>query len=77
MKNKEEHSMEQYHYFEGKPICMLVSQHSVADKHLHKETEIVYLLKGSQDVRMENRLSTFRKVSCSPSAKTRSTSTAR
>ena len=56
MKNKEEHSMEQYHYFEGKPICMLVSQHSVADKHLHKETEIVYLLKGSQDVRMENRL---------------------
>lgn len=56
MKSKEEHSMELYHYFEGKPICMLVSQHCVADKHLHKETEMVYLLKGEQDVRVENRL---------------------
>ncbi|MCE5342679.1 MAG: AraC family transcriptional regulator [Eubacteriales bacterium] len=48
--------MELYHYFEGKPICMLVTQHCVADKHLHRETEMVFLLKGELEVRVENRL---------------------
>ena len=56
MKKKEEHTMELYHYFEGKPICMLVAQQSVADKHLHKETEMAYLLQGEQDVLVGNHL---------------------
>ena len=47
-------SIEKYHYFEGMPACSIVTQHSVADKHLHKEMEMVYLLRGSMDVFIEN-----------------------
>ncbi|MHC1787869.1 MAG: helix-turn-helix domain-containing protein [Christensenellales bacterium] len=47
--------IEKYQYFEGMPACSIVTYHSVADKHLHKETEIVYLLRGELDVVIEER----------------------
>lgn len=48
--------MELYHLFLGKPQCGIVSDVYVSDKHLHKEVEIVYVLRGQLDVCVEQRV---------------------
>lgn len=51
--DKQNVPIERFHFFEGKPQCAIVEDRSVPDKHLHKETEIAYVLKGVLRVRVE------------------------
>lgn len=49
-------TIEKYQYFEGMPSCSVVALRSVADKHLHKEVEMVYLFRGSLDVMVQDQI---------------------
>ena len=52
-------AIERYQYFEGMPSCSIVAPRSVADKHLHKEMEMVYLFRGSLDILVQDRVFKF------------------
>ena len=48
--------MELFHLFEGQPQCSMVDDVYVSDRHLHKEIEMVFVLRGHVDVKVEERV---------------------
>jgi len=48
--------MELYHLFIGQPQCVLLDDVYVSDRHLHKETEMAYVLSGEVEIIAEDRL---------------------
>jgi AraC-like DNA-binding protein len=48
--------MELYHLFIGQPQCVLLDDVYVSDRHLHKETEMAYVLSGEVEIVAEDRL---------------------
>ncbi len=48
--------IELYHLFMGKPQCVMLDDIYVADRHLHKEVEVVYILSGELEIMIGERL---------------------
>lgn len=48
--------MELFHLFVGQPQCTMINDVYVSDKHLHKEIEMVYVLRGCVEVMVEERI---------------------
>ena len=48
--------IELFHLFDGQPQCSMIDDVYVSDRHLHKEIEMVYVLRGHVDVKVEERV---------------------
>jgi len=48
--------MELYHLFIGQPQCVMLDDVYVSDRHLHKETEMAFVLSGELEIVAEDRL---------------------
>ena len=51
-------AIELYHLFLGKPQCSPIDSSYVSDKHVHKETELVYVSRGEVEVMIDQKLYT-------------------